>query len=153
MSRRAVIGVAAGAVTVAVAMLATLGYGDRSDHGAAAPATAPPKTAPVTRTTLVDAVHLTGKVGYGTAEPLDRMGRREEPGRQPGGDRGRFRVHGRCTKFLALQKRAPGPVDESCEGQQRRSDRPGDPPLHPHCQTGTVPPLGGTSDHMLTTAS
>ncbi|MFG2040639.1 peptidoglycan-binding protein [Dactylosporangium sp. NPDC048998] len=69
MSRRIVIGVVAGAVTVAVAVLATLGYGGRGARDAS-PAAPPPKTAAVTRTTLVDAVHLTGKVGYGTAEPF-----------------------------------------------------------------------------------
>jgi len=68
MSRRVVVGVLAGAVTLAVAVLATLGYGGRG-HDSAAPAP-PPATAPVTRTTLVDAVHLSGKIGYGTAEPL-----------------------------------------------------------------------------------
>jgi peptidoglycan hydrolase-like protein with peptidoglycan-binding domain len=69
MSRRIVLGVAAGAVTVAVAVLATLGYGGRG-RGDATPTAPPPKTAPVTRTTLVDAVHLAGKLGYGAAEPF-----------------------------------------------------------------------------------
>ena len=68
MNRRVLVGLFAGAVTVAVAVLATLGYGGRG-HDSAAPAP-PPATAPVTRTTLVDAVHLSGKIGYGTAEPL-----------------------------------------------------------------------------------
>ncbi|MFC5008185.1 peptidoglycan-binding protein [Dactylosporangium cerinum] len=69
MSRRIVTGVVGGTATVAVAVLATLGYGGRG-HGDTAPAAPPPKTAPVTRTTLVDAVHLTGRIGYGTAEPF-----------------------------------------------------------------------------------
>ncbi|GAA2620922.1 peptidoglycan-binding protein [Dactylosporangium fulvum] len=69
MSRRIVIGVAAGAVTVAVAVLATLGYGGRG-HGGTTPSAPPPKTAPVMRASLVDAVHLGGKIGYGTAQPF-----------------------------------------------------------------------------------
>ncbi|MEV4517487.1 peptidoglycan-binding protein [Dactylosporangium sp. NPDC049525] len=69
MSRRIVAGVIGGAATVAVAVLATLGYGGRG-HGDTTPAAAPPKTAPVTRSTLVDAIRLTGKLGYGAAEPF-----------------------------------------------------------------------------------
>ncbi len=68
MSRRTVVVVAAGAVGVAVAVFAALG------HDGGGPATAPkpsaPSTAPVTRTTLVDEVHLTGRADYGPAQPL-----------------------------------------------------------------------------------
>ncbi|BCB74658.1 peptidoglycan-binding protein [Phytohabitans flavus] len=69
MTARVVIGLTGAAAAVAVVVLATLGYGGR-DASSEAPLVQPPKTAPVTRATLVDAVHLSGTVGYGNSEPF-----------------------------------------------------------------------------------
>jgi len=57
-------------VALAVAAAASFGLGGRDDRPAAHPRTGPAATTTVTRQTLVQAVTLTGRLGYGDPVPL-----------------------------------------------------------------------------------
>ena len=69
MSRRTAIVAATGVVGVGAVLFAALGL-DSGGGAGAAPKAPALSTAPVTRTTLVDQVRLTGEIDYGLAQPF-----------------------------------------------------------------------------------